>query len=196
MTDDYEPSEPSTLADLESLVRRLDQEASYGLAAVPSEAPGDVSRYLLFGLGEATYAARVGHVLEIATMPPITPVPNVPLWLRGVINLRGEILALIDLRNFLGLAPQPSDLGRLLVVRGGRHDAAGTEPTAGILVDAVRGIVPLDEESLAPPTTQLENPLTPFIVGVQEQDGRLVAVLDLDRLLNSPIIRRFGESDT
>lgn len=180
---------------LDALVHSLDQEVA-GVAGVTAmgESEGqatatetDEARYLLFTLADTRYAAKVGHVIEIATIPELTPVPNVPNWVRGVANLRGEILAVLDFRLFLGLEPLgQSDAGRMLVTRTGHDDL-----TAGLVVDAVNGVTTLRTAELQPPTSPIEDKLSAFLLGVQEHDGRLVAALDLERLLTAPEVRQF-----
>lgn len=177
---------------LDELVAALDHDVAASgdpvgvspAGAAPAAAEG---RYVVFMLGPTRYAAAVGCVIEIATVPETTPVPNVPDWVRGVINLRGEILAVLELRRIFGLEPlDPNSASRMLVARAG-----GDELTAGLVVDAVTGVTVLDPNRLREPTAPIEEHITEYLLGVEEQDGRLLAVLDLEKLLTSQEVRCF-----
>ncbi len=168
--------------------------------------PADTGKpYLLFALAGAEYAVALSHVREIRNLPPVTPLPRVPKWIRGVSNLSGDILAVIDLRTFLGLPPEdgnscrtdcqsvPQECGvprkRLLVVHGPRQ-----ELTTGLLVDGTRTICWFPEDRITALTTPVEAAVQPYLLGQAEtrtgsgteaepQAGRILRVLDLERLL-------------
>lgn len=94
------------------------------------EAPGQLVEVLTFSLGREAYAIESKHVREVVRLVDYTPVPGTPEFLLGVINLRGEILAIADLRKLLGVAPQGfTDLSRVIVLGGDRAEF-------GILADA------------------------------------------------------------
>src|SRR5262249_35322755 len=96
-------------------------------------------RYVLFTLAGRLYALSVLHVLEISRVPLVTPVPNVPSWVRGIVNVRGEILSIIDVRTFLGCEEtHQGEEHRMLVVK-----TRGDEIMTSLVVDQVMGIVPL-----------------------------------------------------
>lgn len=161
---------------------------SAGASAAPAPPEAAASRFVLFTIAGAHYAVAEAFVTELERVPRITPVPGVPAWLCGVTNLRGDIVSVIDMRHYLGLAPQRSATARLLVVR------LVDEPFAtGLIVDAVGRIVTLQTGEVKPPASALEGRLAPFLTGVCGVGDRLVAVLDLDRLLRSPDIRQFDE---
>lgn len=146
------------------------------------------SRYVLFGIAQTQYAVPEAYVTELERVPRTTAVPRVPAWLRGVTNLRGDIVSVVDLRIYLGMSSFLPPTARLLVVR------LIDEPfTTGLIVDAVDRIVSLRSAEIAPPASPLEGPLTPFLTGVCTVNDRLIAVLDIDRLLRSPDIRQFEE---
>jgi purine-binding chemotaxis protein CheW len=149
---------------------------------------GDVERLVAFTIGRDRYAVGIPQVVEVARIPPITPVPNVPAWVRGVTNLRGDVISIVDLSAFLGHPPIASGSGRMLVA---------SRPTEGIviglLVDRVDEIVSMVPEQLLPPAGPLDGPLAPHLRGVLTAGGPVTAVLDLDRFLQSPDIRRFEE---
>jgi purine-binding chemotaxis protein CheW len=168
--------------------RGLEPGAALTLAPAPDAAPRAASRYVLFGIASTQYAVPEAYVTELERVPRMTAVPRVPAWLRGVTNLRGDIVSVVDMRIYLGLSAYLPPTARLLVVR------LLDEPfTTGLVVDAVDRIVTLRADDIAPPASPLEGPLTPFLTGVCTVGDRLVAVLDIDRLLRSPDIRQFEE---
>jgi len=143
-------------------------------------------RYVLLSIASAHYAVLEAFVTELERVPKITPVPRVPAWVRGVTNLRGDILSVIDMRTFLGLDATSPFTGRMLVVR-----LLDQEFAAGLLVDGVDRIVTVPPDDIRPPESSLEGPLAAYLSGVCVIGERLVAVLDLDRLLRSSDIRQF-----
>lgn len=159
-------------------------------AVAPVESPrrARVDRFVLFKAGASTYAVAEAFVIEVERVPKITPVPRVPVWLRGVTNLRGDVVSVIDMRTLLGLDPAPLHSGRLLVVRLVDEDFS-----VGLLVDAVDQIAGVPPEDIRPPAAPLEGPLATYFTGGCRLGDRLVAVIDLGRLLRSPEIRQFDD---
>jgi purine-binding chemotaxis protein CheW len=104
-----------------------------------------------------------------------------------VINLRGEILSVIDFRTFLGLDEGlHTESSRMLVVK-----TLGDELTTSLIVDQVRGFVQLPKAHLHTPTLPTEDKVAPYLTGVCEHDNQTLAVFDLERFLLSPEIRQF-----
>jgi purine-binding chemotaxis protein CheW len=166
----------------------LDMPAvSLAAPAVPAHTAA-AGRFVLLSVASAHYAVPEAFVTELERVPRVTTVPRVPAWLCGVANLRGDIVSVIDLRAYLGLAPFAPATARMLVVR------LLDEPFAtGLIVDAVDRIVSLHAEDIKAPASSLEGPLAPFVSGVCTIGDRLIAVLDIDHLLRSPDIRQFDE---
>jgi purine-binding chemotaxis protein CheW len=146
------------------------------------------TRFVQFTVASTCYAVAQTLVTELRRVPAITLVPQTPSWLRGVANVRGDVLSVVDLRAFLGLEATSPHTGRMLIVRLLDQDFS-----AGLLVDGIDRIVTLDRDAIRPPASPLEGPLAPFLAGVCVADERLVAVLDLGRLLRSPDIRQFED---
>lgn len=177
---------------LQSLLAQIDRETQQvPLAELPYEpqrasAP-PAAKHVLFSLNAAHYAVPLANVLELQRMPHITVLPNVPDWLHGVTNLRGEVLSVVDLRSLLGLpAAESSASKRLIVVRSTRE-----EISTGWIVDQVLGIRGIAAEDLKPRSTLMAGPAASFLSGVVEQDTHLIAVLDVNRVLSSPEMRQF-----
>jgi purine-binding chemotaxis protein CheW len=167
---------------------QLDLSAAADLALDARQHAPQGQRYMLLTIASAHYAVLEAFVTELERVPPITVVPRVPAWVRGVTNLRGDILSVIDMRMFLGLESTSSPAARMLVVR-----LPDEEFSAGLLVDAVDRIVAVPPDDIAPPESALEGALAPYVSGVCAIGERLAAVLNLDGLLRSRDIRQFEE---
>jgi len=147
------------------------------------------TRYVQFTIADTHYAVPQAFVTELDRVPRVTIVPQTPPWLRGVTNVRGDVLSVVDLRRFLGLDATSDQTGRLIVVR-----LVDEEFALGLLVDGVHQIVSLEADAIRPPASPLEGPLAPFLAGISVAGGCLVAVLDLERLLRSAEMRQFDET--
>jgi purine-binding chemotaxis protein CheW len=181
-------STPATPATLLDAIAASDGQFGPLAAAPAAEAPAAASRFVLLSIAATHYAVPEAYVTELERVPRITMVPQVPVWMRGVTNVRGDIVSVIDMRSFLGLEPHLPASARLLVVR------LLDEPfVTGLIVDSVDRIVTVQTNTIKTPASPLEGPLAPYLSGVCEVGDRLVAVLDVDRLLRSTDIRQFDE---
>jgi purine-binding chemotaxis protein CheW len=134
----------------------------------------DIRQLLTFEVDSTPYAVPIERVREIIRIRPITPVPRVPKEVRGVISLRGEIVEVIDLRLRLALPPiDPIRSTRIIVV----HTENGK--VAGILVDAVREVSRVSEDSIRPST----NSDTGSVEALCVRGDEFVSLVDLDRIL-------------
>jgi len=181
---------PVSLLDAIAARDREIDAATDAPAALPAaDVPATTRRFVLLSIAAGHYAIPEAYVTELERVPRITLVPQTPPWMRGVTNVRGDIVSVIDMHRFLRLDTEPGASARLLVVR------LLDEPfTAGLIVDAVDRIVPVNSSSITAPAAPLEGPLAPYLGGVCEIGGRLVAVLDVDRFLRSNEIRQFDDS--
>jgi purine-binding chemotaxis protein CheW len=184
-----------TPGPLDALVAAIDHDVHqvYGQNTKSTVPPGQLDgqnqteRYVLFTLAGSRYAVPVPSILEIGRILPITPVPNVPAWVRGVINLRGEILSVIDFRTFLGLEEaHHGEHSRMLVVKTARD-----EIMTSLIVDQVMGIAPLSKTRMETPAATPGNKVVPYLDGAYEYEDQVCAVFDLERLLLSPEVRQF-----
>jgi purine-binding chemotaxis protein CheW len=183
--------QPATLSLRDAIAAtdgRLDRPAASPELQSAAPAPAPSSRFVLLSIASTDYAMPEAFVTELERVPRITMVPRLPVWMRGVTNLRGDIVSVVDLRAFLGLPAYTSATARLLVVR-----LLDDPFTTGLIVDAVDRIVTLQAADITPPASPLEGALAPFLTGVCTVGDRLVAVLDIERLLRSPEIRQFEE---
>ena len=142
---------------------------------------------VVFTLGGVDYGVAIANLREVGRLPSVTPVPNVPTWVLGVANIRGDVVSLVDLRAFLGLEPFGRQTSARMLVARDRQE----EVTAGLVVDQVKGIRYVTADRINPATSPIEDRVAPYLRGFTEQDGRLLVLLDLNRLLLSPEMRQF-----
>lgn len=127
--------------------------------------------------GEA-YGVEIGRVEEIIRIQPITRIPHGPACMEGVINLRGRVIPVLDLRKRFGLpADDASGRGRIVVAEVGDH-------TVGLVVDGVSEVLNVSPEAVVQPSTLMTTPATAFLRGMAKLDERLVLLLDLARVLS------------
>lgn len=159
--------------------------------ARPSDEDAPESATLLdlleFRLAEERYAVETRHVREVYPLKDLTPLPGTPPFVRGIVNVRGRILPVVDLKKFFDLPEQGlTDLHRIIVVEG-------NDLTLGLLADAVVGVRSVPAGSLQPSLPTLTGIRSDYLKGVTAE--RLV-VLDVDRILADPNIIVHQEVDT
>jgi len=181
---------PGSLLEAISALPSVVEEPPAPAPVAPAPAR-QAARYVLFSVAGAHYAVPQPHVTELDRVPAFTFVPNVPDWVRGITNRRGDILSVVDTRTLLGIERLAAGTGRMLVVR-----LLDDSCSLGLLVDEVHQIVSVPPDEVRAPGPGLDGPLAPFLAGLVELDQRTVAVLDLDRFLRSPLLRQFDEPES
>ena len=133
---------------------------------------------LLFQLGPAqTFGINVFKVREVSPTPPITLTPNMPAGVEGVISLRGSIIPVISLARFIKLEGAPPGIGETMIVTEfSRH-------TQGFLVQDVDRIIRVDWDKVKPPENMLAGQDGMITAITELEDGRLVSILDVERVL-------------
>jgi purine-binding chemotaxis protein CheW len=140
---------------------------------------GDQLQLVTFGLGSEEFAVDILAVQEINRMMSLTRVPQSPAEVEGVINLRGKIIPVIDLRKRFGMAAtEKSEQSRIVVVEvHGR--------TIGFIVDRVSEVLRISSKIVEPAPSMVCSVDSDFIAGVGKLDDRLLILLDLARLFNA-----------
>ncbi len=155
------------------------------LAGPAGEQEPERLRTILFSLAGSRYGVEVAQVREVLEVPPVTPVPNVPGWVLGVANLRGEILSVVDLGAFLGFGPPDWPEGaRMLVVR-----SAEDEVTVGLVVERVEGLGRFEPDGIRRVEVPGQGRLTRYLSGVYQGEDPPVFLVDLAGLLSSKAMR-------
>lgn len=140
----------------------------------------DLQDYVVFSLGDMRCVVPIRNVVEVGRIPDAAPVPNAPVWLYGLGNLRGQVLSLIDLRAFFGVGRIKASAGRMVVLRGDSDDI-----TAGVMVDQVHQIVALSPSRFkeAPAALPLPDKSTEFVWGACDYGNYTMIGLDVDGVL-------------
>lgn len=150
-----------------------------GQPAPPTTAqPG---KYLSFTLGRESYGVPVLVVREIIRLCPITPVASMPPHVRGVINLRGKVIPVIDLRIRFGL-PVPVDHDRTCIIVAQVAAAGGGSRPYGVIVDGVEEVAAYAPDDLVPPPDFGTAIDTRFITGMARAGDGVTTLIDLDAI--------------
>jgi purine-binding chemotaxis protein CheW len=137
----------------------------------------DRRELISFCIGEQEFCVDIMAVREIRGWTPFTPLPQTPAYIRGVINLRGAVLPVMDLAARMGLPPvQPSARSVIIVV-------TVTERLIGLLVDAVSDILSISDESVQPPPDVACDRVRSFVRGLFTIEGRMISQIALERIL-------------
>lgn len=148
------------------------------MSAVMQKRTEPVNQWVTFRLGDETYGVNVMQVQEVLRITEIAPVPGAPDYVVGIINLRGNVVTVIDTRKRFGLYPKdPDDAARIVIIEADHQ-------VIGILVDSVAEVVELrgSEVESAPNVGNEES--SRYIQGVTSRNGELLILVDLNRFLS------------
>ncbi|MDH5599777.1 MAG: chemotaxis protein CheW [Gammaproteobacteria bacterium] len=154
-------------------------ETTYELERIEDDEDDGVVQLVGFGIGKERFGVDILTVQEIIRSTEVTPVPNSPSFVEGVINLRGDIIPVIDLRKRLSLYLESNDIEKnwVLILRIGNR-------VVGFIVDNVSEVLKIAEDDIDPPPNiviaGLENQ---YIRGVCEIDNKLLIILDFESVL-------------
>lgn len=141
-------------------------------------------KYLTFPLGREEYGISITKVKEIIGMMEITAVPRMPGCIKGVINLRGKIIPLLDLRLKFSLEERPyTERTCIIVVEMGRS-GHGVGRTMGVVVDAVSEVVTIAEGDIELPPQYGGSLDVSFLLGMGKVKGKVVLLLDIEKVLS------------
>jgi purine-binding chemotaxis protein CheW len=140
-----------------------------------------------FRIGAETYGVRIGSVREIVRVPEITSVPSAPDLIEGVINLRGKIIPVMDLRKRFGQTEIHSDKkNRILVVEL-------ENKLVGLIVNAASEVLKIPPSEVEAPGSVFADGESSYVIGVGKLKGRLIILLDIAKLLHRAEFKRFEE---
>lgn len=140
-------------------------------------------------IGRETYGVPIALVREIVRVPEITAVPNAQKYVEGVINLRGKIISVVDLRKRFGETEvENNKKNRIVVVELENR-------TVGLIVNAASEVLKIPPSDIEPPSSVFLNGEVDYVTGVGKLKNRLVILLDLNKVLNSTELRHLDEID-
>lgn len=145
-----------------------------------TEQDNAVNELLTFKLGQQEYALDIMSVREIRGWTKTTPMPHAPSFMRGVINLRGTVLPVMDLAARLGLPPTETTERNVIIV------VKCNDAMTGLLVDAVSDIIALSAEDMQPPPDVGGDATTNTIRALSLVDERMIRILELSNVITKP----------
>ena len=151
---------------------------------------GDLKQFISFSIGEEEYGLELLRVKEVIRIREITWLPKAPSFVKGIINLRGDVIPIIDLRDKFGLEPrETTTMTRVIVVEiEGR--------LMGMVVDSASQVVRIPSDQIDPPPPMLGGFSREFITGVGKLEDKLVVLLNADAVLTLEERRALGSLDT
>ncbi len=167
-----------------TLLRRMAQESMNNAPGLPQETETrTLWSGVAFRLGELKLVAPLDHVLEVLPCPPLTLVPNTKSWLKGVANVRGNLITIVDLAEYFGKPPIfINDDARLMIM-----NSPGLN--TGLLVNEVMGLRHFDAQLERQDLSGLDDPVLAHLNGAFLHDNVLWGVFDMKSLAESPSFR-------
>ena len=148
-----------------------------------TQTPAASMQYLSFIIAGEEYALGILQVKEIIEYDTVTRIPGAPVWVRGVFNLRGSVVPVVDLAVKMGLGPRPITRWTCFVIVEAVMD--GERTTLGLLADSVSEVLDLAPDDVEPPPAFGTRTPVDYLRGMGRQEQRFILLLDLDRMLSA-----------
>ncbi|MCX6345226.1 MAG: chemotaxis protein CheW [Armatimonadetes bacterium] len=142
----------------------------------------DSDQYLTFTLGEEGFAIEISKIREVLDFTDLTTVPRTPDYMRGVINLRGNVVPIVDLRLQLGMSAVEKTVDTCIVIV--EVDMGADMLHVGMLADSVQEVVDIDHSQIEPAPKMGTRLNTEFIRGMAKRDDKFSIILDIDKVLS------------
>lgn len=141
-----------------------------------------LDKYLIFNVGEESYGVRIAYVTEVIEIEEITKVPDLPEYVKGIINLRGKIIPVTDARLRFGKEEKEYDERTCIII----VDIDGA--SFGLIVDGVKEVVSMTAAEIAPPPSVSRNDgMRDFIEGIGKKNNEIWLFIDCLKLLDSAV---------
>ncbi len=140
-------------------------------------------KYLTFGLGNEEFGIQVMQVREIMGVQEVTAVPHIPAYVKGVINLRGKVIPVVDLRQKFGMPEQAYTQRTCIVVVELEQD--GARLLTGLIVDEVSEVVSLQGAEIEDAPDFGRGVATPYLLGMAKTKGKVKILLDINRVMTT-----------
>lgn len=144
----------------------------------------NMNSYLTFKLGDELFAANVSNVLNILEVLKITKVPMAPDYMKGVINLRGEVLPVVDVKVKFGME-ETTFTGNTCILVLIIESIDGSTIPLGALVDSVQEVLEIETSSILPPPSIGSAYHSDFITGIVSHEGNFIMILDVERIFTT-----------
>jgi purine-binding chemotaxis protein CheW len=147
------------------------------------ETINETRQYLSFKLDEEEFALDISKVREVLDFTKITKVPQTPDFMKGVINLRGSVVPVVDLNRKFGIKDTEKTVNTRIII--GEVSIEGDETVLGVLADSVHEVMELEPESIEPAPKIGAKLNTDFIKGMGKRDDEFVMILDIDKVFSA-----------
>jgi len=161
-------------------------------SAIPALA-ADPLQYLTFMLGSDTFAIGILSIKEIIEYETLTTIPMAPPAIRGVINLRGAVVPVMDMQARFGRASSPTTKRTCIVIVETGTDGDGEPQVLGVLVDSVNEVIEIPAADIQPPPSFGTGLRSDFIQGVGKVRGGFVLLLAVDRALSTEMLQALSD---
>lgn len=147
------------------------------------------NKFLVFYLDNQEFAIAIEYVVDIINVQPITRIPNVPGYIKGITNLRGKVIPIVDVRIRFGKEPQDyNDRTCIIVV-----EVVGLQ--VGLVIDQVSEVITLDDEDISPPPSFNAGPEARFIQGIGKAGRSIKLILDCKSVLDDNRFESMGGAE-
>lgn len=143
-----------------------------------TELSTDGNQFLTFTLQEEEFGIEILRVQEIKGLARITPIPNMPDYIRGVMNLRGTVVPIVDLRARFSMSQASYNQFTVIIV------VTIGEKVTGLVVDAVSDVLNVSDENIEPPPDMGSGSDTAFMAGIAKSGERLITLLNMEELVS------------
>ncbi len=153
---------------------------------IDDDVDSKADQYLTYTVGQEDYGVKILSVREIRGWEPVARVPNAPGYIKGVLNLRGTAVPVVDIRLRMNLSDPSYNTSTVLIVL--RAEIDGAERIAGIVVDSVSDVMNASSQDVRKTPDFGETVDTEFITGLADVDGKMVMLFDVDNFMRHPDI--------
>ncbi|MDX9714967.1 MAG: chemotaxis protein CheW [Dissulfurispiraceae bacterium] len=143
----------------------------------------ETTQYLTFKLDEEVFSVDISKVREVLDFTTVTKVPQTPDFMRGVINLRGSVVPVVDLRLKFGMSRTEKTVNTCVIIV--EISIEGETTVLGALADSVQEVIELEPEQIEPAPKIGTRFRTDFITGMGKRDNQFIMILDIDRVFSS-----------
>jgi len=154
----------------------------------------ETKQYLSFKLQEEEFALEISKVREVLDFTKVTKVPQAPAFMKGVINLRGTVVPVVDLNRKFGIKDTEKTVNTRIII--GEVDINGDQVVLGVLADSVHEVMELEPEYIEPAPRVGINLNTDFLKGMGKRDDDFVMILDIDKIFSADDLALVTASDT
>lgn len=142
----------------------------------------DINSYLIFKIGEEEFATNASKVQRILELQPITTIPKSPIYMKGVINLMGKVLPVIDARLKMGMEEKEPDSNTCIVVL--EIEKGNKEIETGVIVDSVQSVIEIQKEEISDKLAIGVDANVDFIKGMVQREDKFIMILDVDSIFS------------